>query len=65
MGTMIGDSGAAPRINVVRKPNEWEATVDEAKDAGSKEETRQDQFPWMRPRLKSFDRVFRPLLSRM
>jgi len=29
----IGDSLAAPRFNVVCKPNEWESTVDDAKDA--------------------------------
>lgn len=29
----IGDSAAAPRFNVVSKPNEWEATVDDAKEA--------------------------------
>lgn len=29
----IGDSQAAPRFNVVCKPNEWEATVDDAKGA--------------------------------
>jgi hypothetical protein len=39
----IGDSRAAPRFNVVCKPNEWEATVDEAKDAIGTEEGNRSQ----------------------
>jgi hypothetical protein len=39
----IGDSQAAPRFNVVCKPNEWEATVDDAKDAIGAEEGNRSQ----------------------
>lgn len=39
----IGDSAPAPRFNVVSKPNEWEATVDDAKDAISAEEGNRSQ----------------------
>jgi hypothetical protein len=39
----IGDSPAAPRFNVVCKPNEWEATVDDAKDAIGAEEGNRSQ----------------------
>lgn len=39
----IGDSPAAPRFNVVSKPNEWEAIVDDAKEAISAEEGNRSQ----------------------
>lgn len=39
----IGDSAAAPRFNVVSKPNEWEATVGDAKDAIGAEEGNRSQ----------------------
>lgn len=39
----IGSSPAAPRFNVVCKPNEWEATVEDAKEAISAEEGNRSQ----------------------
>lgn len=39
----IGESAAAPRFNVVSKPNDWEATVGNAKDAISAEEGNRSQ----------------------
>lgn len=39
----IGNSPAAPRFNVVCKPNEWEATVEDAKEAISAEEGNRSQ----------------------
>jgi hypothetical protein len=39
----IGESAAAPRFNVVSKPNDWEATVDNAKEAIAAEEGNRSQ----------------------
>lgn len=39
----IGDSPAAPRFNIVCQPNDWEATVEQAKDAISAAEGNQSQ----------------------
>ena len=39
----IGGSTAAPRFNVVSKPNDWEATVENAKDAIGAEEGNRSQ----------------------
>jgi hypothetical protein len=39
----IGSSPAAPRFNVVCKPNEWEATVEDAKEAIAAEEGNRSQ----------------------
>lgn len=39
----IGGSTAAPRFNVVSKPNDWEATVESAKDAIGAEEGNRSQ----------------------
>jgi hypothetical protein len=39
----IGDSAAAPRFNVVSKPNDWEATVENARDAIGADEGNRSQ----------------------
>jgi hypothetical protein len=39
----IGESAPAPRFNVVSKPNEWEATVDNAKESIGAEEGNRSQ----------------------